>query len=86
MLGRALTAVGLKLATEKVKPVTAAPAEPAARVRSSAAMLVNKTGSTNGFGAYIVFVPARCIGVVMLANKNFPVPERITGLESARNE
>jgi beta-lactamase class C len=44
---------------------------------SSAAMLVNKTGSTNGFGAYIVFVPARRIGVVMLANKNFPVPERI---------
>ncbi|MNT11267.1 Beta-lactamase [compost metagenome] len=40
-------------------------------------MLVNKTGSTNGFGAYVVFVPAQRIGIVMLANKNFPVAARI---------
>ncbi|HEX2728018.1 MAG TPA: class C beta-lactamase [Beijerinckiaceae bacterium] len=40
--------------------------------------LFNKTGSTNGFGAYAAFVPATRIGIVMLANKNLPVPARIT--------
>ncbi|MEM5432474.1 class C beta-lactamase [Cupriavidus oxalaticus] len=40
-------------------------------------VLVNKTGSTNGFGAYVVFVPARHIGLVMLGNKNMPVPARV---------
>jgi beta-lactamase class C len=40
--------------------------------------LFNKTGSTNGFGAYAAFVPAKKIGIVMLANKNFPVAARIT--------
>ncbi|HET6607045.1 MAG TPA: class C beta-lactamase [Rhodopila sp.] len=41
-------------------------------------MLLNKTGSTNGFGAYAAFVPARRIGVVLLANKNYPIPARVT--------
>jgi beta-lactamase class C len=40
--------------------------------------LINKTGSTNGFGAYAAFVPARRIGIVMLANRNFPIPARVT--------
>jgi beta-lactamase class C len=40
--------------------------------------LFNKTGSTNGFGTYVVFVPEKKIGIVMLANKNFPIPARIT--------
>jgi beta-lactamase class C len=39
--------------------------------------LFNKTGSTNGFGAYIAFVPEKKIGIVMLANRNFPIPARI---------
>jgi beta-lactamase class C len=39
---------------------------------------INKTGSTNGFGAYVAFVPARRIGVVMLANKSFPISDRVT--------
>ncbi len=44
---------------------------------SSGPTLFNKTGSTNGFGAYAVFVPAEGIGIVMLANKNFPISARI---------
>lgn len=41
-------------------------------------MLLNKSGSTNGFGAYVAYVPARGIGVVMLANRNFPLDARVT--------
>ncbi|NUU01165.1 class C beta-lactamase [Herbaspirillum robiniae] len=38
---------------------------------------INKTGSTNGFGAYIAYIPSRKIGVVMLANRNFPNDARV---------
>jgi beta-lactamase class C len=39
---------------------------------------INKTGSTNGFGAYVVFVPAEHLGIVILANTSFPIEDRVT--------
>ncbi|WP_407078960.1 class C beta-lactamase [Acinetobacter ursingii] len=41
------------------------------------ATFFNKTGATNGFGAYVAFIPQQKIGMVMLANTNFPNEARI---------
>lgn len=41
-------------------------------------VLINKTGSTGGFSSYVAYVPSKRIGVVMLANKNFPIKPRVT--------
>ena len=46
----------------------------------------NKTGSTNGFGAYAAFVPQHKIGMVMLANTNFPNEARIKATYQAMQQ
>jgi beta-lactamase class C len=38
---------------------------------------INKTGSTNGFGSYVAFIPDRRLGIVILGNRNFPIEDRV---------
>ncbi|WP_321364382.1 class C beta-lactamase [uncultured Celeribacter sp.] len=40
-------------------------------------IILNKTGSTNGFGGYIAMVPSKDLGVVVLANRNYPNEARV---------
>lgn len=58
----------------KSNPATAL--EPAGWPQRAA--LYNKTGSTNGFAAYAAFVPEKKMGLVLLANRPFPIEERMS--------
>ncbi|WP_138934066.1 class C beta-lactamase [Roseovarius arcticus] len=40
-------------------------------------VILNKTGSTNGFGGYMTLLPAQDLGIVVLANRNYPNDVRV---------
>jgi beta-lactamase class C len=61
---------GMSLRANSVLPLTP-PLPPQVNV------LINKTGSTNGFATYVLFIPAQKVALVLLANRNYPVQARI---------
>lgn len=62
----------------KPNKVTAISQEPSIK-------MFHKTGSTNGFGTYVVFIPKENIGLVMLTNKRIPNEERIKAAYAVLN-
>ncbi len=53
--------------------------------RPTLPMLLNKTGSTFGFAAYVALVPHRQVALVMLANRNFPAGDRVAASRQVMN-
>lgn len=46
-------------------------------ISQSKSKVFHKTGSTNGFGTYVLFIPEKGFGLAMLMNKRIPNEERI---------
>jgi beta-lactamase class C len=72
-LQRLLSGNSEKMMWEPNPASSLTPPQPAPR-----GTLFNKTGSTRGFGAYVAFKPEQRIGIVILANRSYPIPARVT--------
>jgi beta-lactamase class C len=55
-------------------------------LQAQANVLINKTGTTNGFASYVAFVPAKKLGIVILANRNYPITARVTASYQILNQ
>jgi beta-lactamase class C len=55
-------------------------------LQPQANVLINKTGTTNGFASYVAFVPAQKLGIVILANRNYPITARVTASYQILNQ
>jgi beta-lactamase class C len=71
-LGSLLDGNGLRMIFD---PMRVTPIDPPSPPEPRA--WVNKTGSTNGFATYVAFVPSQRIGIVLLANKSYPIADRV---------
>ncbi|EPE0888032.1 ADC family extended-spectrum class C beta-lactamase [Acinetobacter baumannii] len=67
-----------QIVMKKPNKVTAISKEPSVK-------MYHKTGSTTGFGTYVVFIPKENIGLVMLTNKRIPNEERIKAAYAVLN-
>lgn len=73
-----LLAITAAAVSDEALPALALPPQP-----PNASTWFHKTGSTNGFGAYVVFVPELRLGLVLLANRNVPIPARVAAAHAA---
>ncbi len=62
--------------SKNAKAFTSVKIEPAREPMEN--VWINKTGSTSGFAGYVAFVPAKKTGIVLLANKSYPISARVT--------
>lgn len=73
--------VALNTLTQGNAPAMALDANPVTSITPPEApgddVWINKTGSTNGFGSYVAFVPQKHMGIVILGNRNFPILDRV---------